>query len=286
MDIGVLHPGEMGVTVANSLVQAGHHVHWAAQGRGARTRARADSIGLIEAPTVASMVERCQLMVAVCPPQFAEALAVQISLLGFAGTYVEANALSPQRVRRIGRQCHEAGMTFVDGSLIGPPAWQAGTTTLHLSGAHAGVVADCFVGGNLATSITGPEIGQASALKMCDSAFNKGMLAVLYRTLATAEVLGVRGQLHEVWNDNPGGVGHISTENGRICKSALKGWRFIPEMDEVAETMEAVGQPGNLFRNLRDVYSALAEFASSSSTPTEEEVLAALLSNGVSQNRG
>ena len=286
MNIAVLHPGEIGVTVANSLLRAGHSVYWAAEGRGQATRARVEHIGLIEAPTVAAVVAHCQMIVAVCPPQFAEELSGELCELGFGGIYVDANAISPMRAKRISRQCEEAGMSFVDGSLIGPPAWHAGTTTLHLSGAHAHAVAECFVGGNLATSIAGTEIGQASALKMCDSAFNKGLLAVLYRTLAAAKVLGVSSQLHEVWNENPSGAGHVSTENGRICKSALKAWRFAPEMNEIVKTMEAIGQPSDLFQNLRDVYPSLAEFASSSRVPTEEEVLEALLSNGESQNRG
>ena len=49
MNIGVLHPGNMGVSVAASIRQGGHTVYWASQGRSADTAERAKEHGLTDA---------------------------------------------------------------------------------------------------------------------------------------------------------------------------------------------------------------------------------------------
>jgi len=205
-----------------------------------------------------------------------------------AGAYVDVNAISPQTARHLADLCARSGIDFVDGSLIGPPAWTTGTTTLYLCGPSAHRVADCFVGGHLTVVVLEAEIGAASALKMCDSAFNKGLLAVLYQTLAVAEKLGVRDQLQAIWDSNPGGAGQVSTENRRICRSARKSWRFVPEMNQVIETVRALGLKDDIFRNARDIFRPLACFDPDADLPSEAEVLAALLarSDQSSQKRG
>ena len=40
--IGILHPGQMGISLAATLQNGGHSVHWASQGRSPQTRRRAD----------------------------------------------------------------------------------------------------------------------------------------------------------------------------------------------------------------------------------------------------
>src|SRR3990172_10486988 len=50
--IGLLHPGEMGSAVGATLVSGGSRVLWASEGRGARTRQRAEEIGLEDAGTL------------------------------------------------------------------------------------------------------------------------------------------------------------------------------------------------------------------------------------------
>ena len=36
--IGILHPGEMGVSIAASAVNSGHEVYWVSMGRSEQTR--------------------------------------------------------------------------------------------------------------------------------------------------------------------------------------------------------------------------------------------------------
>jgi 3-hydroxyisobutyrate dehydrogenase-like beta-hydroxyacid dehydrogenase len=175
---------------------------------------------------------------------------------GFKGLYVDANAISPQRSIKIGRLMEAAGIDFVDGGIIGGPAWNPNATWLYLSGTHANDIAASFSKGPLETKLLGGEIGKASALKMCYAAYSKGTTALLASILATAESLDVREDLYEQWNmDNAGFADQV---NQRVTRVASKAWRFEGEMHEIAATFREAGLPGGFHEASAEVYHRLA----------------------------
>jgi len=56
-NIGILHPGEMGISIAASAINAGHQVYWLSEGRSDKTRARAEKHQIRE---IDSLVLLCQ----------------------------------------------------------------------------------------------------------------------------------------------------------------------------------------------------------------------------------
>lgn len=271
--IGFLHPGEMGISIAASAQNSGHQVYWASVGRSPATRARAEKLGLHDAQTLAQLCAECAIIVCICPPHAAETVAQQVLATGFQGHYLDANAISPQRVAAIGQMMAEA--SFVDGGIIGGPAWKPASTWLYLSGPDADTLAACFAAGPLETRVLGPETGTASALKMCYAAYSKGTTALLSAILATAENLGVRDALAEQWNhDN---AGFAAATEQRVRGVTAKAWRFAGEMDEIAATFRAAGMPGEFHQAAAEVYRCLAHFKDAPATPALDEVLAALL---------
>ena len=186
MQIGIIHPGEMGISIASSAQNSGHDVFWSSEGRGEKTRARAGKHNLQDAETIENLCGVCSIILSVCPPHAAEDVTHQVIAGGFKGLYVDANAISPQRSKSIGEAMQIAGIDFVDGGIIGPPAWERGQTWLYLSGQRADEVAACFANGPLEVKIVGEEIGKASALKMCYAAYTKGTSALLSASLAAA----------------------------------------------------------------------------------------------------
>src|SRR5438128_5813982 len=93
--IGILHPGEMGISIAASAKNSGCEVYWTSEGRSPATRERAANVGLHEAKTLGELCKQCSIIVSVCPPHAAEALADQVVNNGFHGLFVEANAIAP-----------------------------------------------------------------------------------------------------------------------------------------------------------------------------------------------
>ena len=166
LNIGFLHPGEMGISLAASAQNTGHVAYWVSEGRSQQTQDRAAKLNLLDAHTLEALCEVCPIIVSVCPPHAAEDVADDVVKASFGGIYLDANAISPRRTLKIGQMMEDAGIKFVDGGIIGMPAWESGRTWLYLSGKERQDIAACFEGGPLETEVLGEEIGKASALKM------------------------------------------------------------------------------------------------------------------------
>lgn len=271
---GIIHPGNMGVFIAAAVKGSGHQVLWASEGRSPQTLERASSIGLLDAGTLAELCGTCSVLLSVCPPHAAEHVAEQVLSHSFGGLYLDANAISPQRAERIGRRMLQAGVTFVDGGIIGGPAWSPGGTWLYLSGPQAEAVASLFSKGPLQVEVIGQDVGKASALKMCYAANTKGTTALLCAVLAAAERLGVREELQQQWTR--GEAGYAERTAQRIRNATKKAWRFAREMEEIASTFRGAGLPGEFHDGASVLYRRIAEFKDAPSIPPLGEVLAAL----------
>ena len=121
--IGILHPGEMGISIAASAINNGHRVHWVSQGRGDKTWTRAEKYKLIEIDSLSQFCQICEVIISICPPHAAEEVARSVIDAGFNGLYLDANAISPQRAIKIGQMMKGTSIQFVDGGIIGGPAW-------------------------------------------------------------------------------------------------------------------------------------------------------------------
>jgi 3-hydroxyisobutyrate dehydrogenase-like beta-hydroxyacid dehydrogenase len=282
--IGILHPGEMGVSLAASARRGGHELLWASSGRGDATRARATEHGLVDVGEPAALCARCDLIVSICPPHAAEAVAAAVVAGGFGGLFVDANAIAPARMTRIGSELAAAGIDVVDGGVIGGPAWTAGGTWLYLSGARAPEVAAAFGAGPLATEVLGPEVGTASALKMCYAATTKGTTALLAAALGSAERLGVRAALEAQWTRDEAGSAERAEE--RVRRSTRKAWRFAGEMDEIAATFASAGLPPGFHAAAGELYRRLAVYKDAPDLPGLAEVLAALVEHAAAEPDG
>jgi 3-hydroxyisobutyrate dehydrogenase-like beta-hydroxyacid dehydrogenase len=265
----------MGISVAACALRSGQQVCYASEGRSQATRARATEHALRDLGTLTELCKTCSIIISICPPHAAEEVAAQVIANGFQGLYLDANAISPQKVQRMGEKLSEAGISFVDGGIIGGPAWTPGETWLYLSGKEADRIADCFFAGPLEVSILGEQIGKASALKMCYAAYTKGTTALLSAILALAETSGVRTELSAQWErDEPGFSAQAERRARRVTARA---WRFAGEMDEIAGTFESANLPGGFHRTAGEVYRRLEHFKDAKNLPELGVVLKTLL---------
>jgi 3-hydroxyisobutyrate dehydrogenase-like beta-hydroxyacid dehydrogenase len=273
--IGILHPGEMGISIAASAINNGHQVYWLSQGRSDQTRSRAEKYHLLEISSLTELCQICEIVISICPPHAAEEVAQSVMERSFKGLYLDSNAIAPQRAIKIGRMMEANKIQFVDGGIIGGPAWTPKETLLYLSGEHADQIAAGFSNGPLETKIMGNEIGKASALKMCYAAYTKGTTALLSVILATAESLNVREELYQQWEmDEQGFSEHV---NQRVRRVTAKAWRFEGEMKEIAATFREVGLPDGIHQSAAEIYRRLATFKDARETPPLDDVLNALL---------
>jgi 3-hydroxyisobutyrate dehydrogenase-like beta-hydroxyacid dehydrogenase len=263
--VGLLHPGEMGTAVGAVLVAAGHEVLWASDGRSEATAARARAAGLADAGSVERLAARCAVVISVCPPH--AALDVASALPACDAVYVDANATSPALARRIAGAAKARG-GVVDGGIVGPPPRAPGDARLFLSGVEAPLVAALFTpGGALQPVVLGDEVGAASALKMVYAAWTKGSAALLLALRAAARGHGVEEALVEEWERSQPALPGRS--RGAAASAAAKGWRWVAEMEEIAATLAAAGQPDGFHRAAAEVYERVPR--------ADDDVLDALL---------
>lgn len=271
--IGLMHPGAMGASVGAAARGNGHIVLWASNGRSESTGVRARRANLEDAGTVSELVKASDIVLSVCPPHAAGDVASEVSQLGFTGVYVDCNAISPDRTREVRRIAEKGGAHYVDGGIIGGPAWrrEAGTR-LYLSGPRAEEVAACFAGSPLETPVISDRIGAASAIKMGYAAYTKGTTALLTAILGMVEKEGVREDLARQWGDT-----FTDQTVQRVCANTAKAWRFVGEMHEIATTFRGAGLPGGFHQAAAEVYERLATFKDQSEPPDIESVLETLL---------
>jgi 3-hydroxyisobutyrate dehydrogenase-like beta-hydroxyacid dehydrogenase len=245
--IGLLHPGEMGAMLGGALRAGGQTVLWASAGRSAATANRAGHAGLEDVGTLREVARRSDVILAVCPPHAAVSVARSLPR-SFTGIHVDANAISPTTARMIASHVGR----YVDGGIIGPPPRKPGTTRLYLSGAEAPIVADLFAGTIVDTRIVSEEAGAASAVKMAYAAWTKGTAALLLGIRAVARAEGVDQTLLDEWEIS---LSHLSEESAAAARSALtKGWRWVGEMNEIADTFVTVGLPDGFHRAAAEIY--------------------------------
>jgi 3-hydroxyisobutyrate dehydrogenase-like beta-hydroxyacid dehydrogenase len=247
----------MGVVVAETVRNSGHDVLWASAGRSDETRRRAEAAGLADAGSVGRLCEMCAVIVSVCPPEFAEPVAREVAACTFGGLYLDLNAISPERARRIASLVAAGGGSFLDGSIIGMPARTRGQTWIYVSGDSASAAARFFLGGPLEFEVLGDYVGQASALKMCFAAHSKGTTALQTAVLAAADALGVQDALNRQWARSGPNFERVVAG---IRTAAPKAWRFTGEMQEIGDTFDEAGVPRGFPAAAEKVYERVRDF--------------------------
>ena len=274
ISIGILHPGQMGSSVAAALASNAHCVSWASEGRSEASRKRASEHGFTDAVTLQQLGDSCDVLFSVCPPDQALALATTVVQAGFSGTYVDCNAISPGTGQAIAGLLADNEIEAVDGGIIGPPAWREGTTRLYLSGKQAASVAALFESSTMQAISISDDIGAASAMKMAYAGWTKGSAALLMNMYALAEQHGLGTQLEAEWTLSQPQL-HAALKNASLG-NAPKAWRFSGEMKEIAETLRQADLPAGAFDAAACTYQALAGFKTVDS-PQTADVINALL---------
>lgn len=246
MAIGLLHPGAMGAAVGAVLRAKGETVLWASAGRSDATAVRAGEAGLEDVGTVEELGRRSDVVLVLCPPAAAVEVARSVPRTG--AVYVDANAVSPATARTI------AGIVgrYVDGGVVGPPPRDRGTTRFYLSGGEAPRVAELFAGTIVDARVVSEDVAAASAVKMAYAAWTKGTAALLLAIRALARAEGVEETLLEEWGLS---LPELPERSQAAARSALgKGWRWVGEMHEIADTFTASGLPDGFHRAAAEIY--------------------------------
>jgi 3-hydroxyisobutyrate dehydrogenase-like beta-hydroxyacid dehydrogenase len=246
--VGLLHPGRMGVFLATRMRARGASVLWCSEGRSGETAARAREAGLLPVRTMAELIERATVVMSVCPPALAEAVADSVVHHGYRGLFVEANSVSPARFARIRDRLSATRITVVDAAVVGPPPGPTAVERLYLAGGEVPVrrVADLFPpdeGSGVEVIDLQRPAGAASALKAAHVTYQRGVRALAALSLALADEHDVTAALLAEAGRRPRSA---LTEPDHLPRVAARAGRGVAELAEAADALRAAGLPADL----------------------------------------
>lgn len=249
----------MGHAVGRSLVRNGLNIVTSLEGRSERTKALAESAGFSDLGSLPAVMAEADLVLSIMPPSAAVGVAQSVaSAMREANRtplYADCNAISPSTTSRIGAVISECGASFVDAGIIGPPPGKGKQPTrFYVSGPQAEALAaiDCD---GISVRQMGPEIGRASAIKMCYAAITKGSWTLYAAALTTAEIMGLTDlYLKELESSRP----HVADEMRRMVpRLPVDAGRWIGEMEEIAATLGGAGLPRGFHEGAAELFRLL-----------------------------
>ena len=245
--IAVIAPGDMGSGVGQALAKAGHDVVTTLAGRSEASRARAERCGFRDLPDLDQVVGEAALILSILPPASAmdlvEQVAAAMARTGARPAYMDCNAVSPATAAPIADVIGATGATFIDCGIIGlAPGKGPQPTRFYISGADLSPAVALAVEGIIVKGV-GAEIGRASALKMLYAGLNKGRFSLLATMATAAAAMDLLDELGEelafsqkdTWSYMQSGISRLPADSER----------WWPEMEQIAETLEAAGVTGD-----------------------------------------
>ncbi|MDP2662728.1 MAG: DUF1932 domain-containing protein [Dehalococcoidia bacterium] len=280
--VGIISPGHMGTAIGRMLRDHGIRVLTCLDGRSELTRLRALEAGFGEAPGYDRLVTEIDLLLSVVVPSeavsVAKLVAGSLRRTGARPVYADCNAISPQTVAEIARVITEAGSSFIDAGVIGPPPSERGDTRLYCSGPDCSAL-EAMGKFGLDIRVVGPLAGQASGLKMVYAASTKGTTALWTELLVAAKALGLDEALANEFSMSRSDISRRLMDG--IPSMPRRSRRWVGEMEEIAATFEGLGLTPLMLQGAAAMFrlvgeTALADQTSRQPDPSLEAVLEAL----------
>ena len=271
-NIGVMSPGDMGQAVALQLKQKGFNVCTALDKRSTRSKTLAQQAGLTDLGSIGKLIETCEVILSIMNPgaalDFAGELAQALGVSRRKPLLVDCNAIAPGTLQAINAKITAAGGRCADAGIIGPPPRGNAKMWLYVSGAEAREL-EQLATSQITVRVLSERLGDASAIKMCYAAMNKGMIAMILELLIAARRLGVDAALEAQLKETHSDV--YDRIIGALPVMPAKAYRWVPDMLQIAQTFEAAGMTPRIFQGAADMYEFIAATTLGKETPENRD---------------
>lgn len=284
--IAIMSPGNMGSAVGAVLGQNGYDVITCLAGRTDYTRNLAAQAGMGDRQSLDALVGEADLVLSILDPAKAVPVAGEIAAAmercGARPAYADCNATSPATAGQLQGIVEGAGAAFIDVGIIGGAPKEDGPGPMFCTSGPHGALMGELDGKGIRILDVGPDIGQGSAIKICNGAWNKGAFALYTAVMMAAEHYGFVGHLRPRLPGSQAGT--VELIDDAILRLPSLSGRYIGEMEQVAETFASIGLPpgmhqaaAELFRLLNDTPLAGERRDEIDPDRTTEDVLAILV---------
>jgi len=254
----IIGSGAMGSAVAKRLIDRGVTVLTHLEGRSEQTIARAMAAGMV--PVGRQELTKAELILSIVPPaqaiKVAEFVADISSRMPAPPPFIDLNAIAPKTMQALAARFDGSGVEVLDGAIIGgPPVPGKSGPTIYISGDRAErsrLLDDC---GLRIRRLDGP-LGAASALKMCYAGINKGFIGLGTAMLLAASRSGAAESLKAELSESLPDVDRKLSKS--IPDMYPKAYRWVAEMQEIADFLGEDDPAATIFRGMADLFSRMA----------------------------
>lgn len=264
--LGFIGFGEAAFHIAKGLTGAGlggikaFDLMASDPGLGPLVAQRAAGAGVALLPSLAELLEACDLVLCATSAKYALAIAREAAASVHPGlVYADLNSASPGTKKDIAALMATAGALFADVAVMELVPPHGHKVPLAVSGTGARAFLEGLTPYGMRISLIEGEAGSSSALKMLRSIFMKGMTALLLETLTAGRKAGVDRQIMESISATIGSRPLEETATMLITRTAIAAERRVAEMGEVLDTLAEMGLDSTASQATKAKLQALAE---------------------------
>jgi 3-hydroxyisobutyrate dehydrogenase-like beta-hydroxyacid dehydrogenase len=254
----------MGASFAKSLIGNGIPVFTSLEGRSDLTKLRAEETGIQDAGSIDALVVQTDILLSVLTPSEAVAVAKKVAeglkRTGSTVVFADCNAIAPQTVVAMSAQIADLGGVFVDAGIAGRRIYCSGPDTAAF---------ESLRDYGLDITRVGPNIGQASGLKMLHSTTTKGTRAMWLELLLAARMMGLSEALAEEFA--AGGIMVKPELIEFISHEPKRAKRMVGELEEAALTYEGLGLTPKMLHGAADMHRLISETPLADQSPREKD---------------
>ena len=258
--VAILSPGDMGHAVGRALGENGLDIITCLADRSERTRGLAREAGFRDVSSYEDLVAEADLLLSILVParavDTARSVAEAVRATGSELVYADCNAVSPMTTKEIDTIVTSAGSAYIDASIIGGPPGRGGAPRFYAAGADTAPLQE-LNGKGIEVKPMGPEVGRASAIKMCYAGLTKGTSALHVAVLCSAASLGVSKELEQEFENSQSDT--LARMRSGLPHIAIPAARWIGEMEEIAASFEHAGSSPHFHQGAADIYRLLSK---------------------------
>lgn len=246
--IGFIGFGEAGSAIAKGLRQAGagsvfaYDAAISTPAQAERLRTRATDAGIPLFASLAELAEKCEILISAVVANVAVEVAKKTAPhIKPRHLYVDINSVSPVVKQEIDGIIAAAGGVFVEAAVMDAVPPNGHRVPMLLCGKAAERFAEAMRPFGMTLDVMGEAVGPASATKMFRSILIKGLESLILESLIGANRYGVEARVLASVGKSFPGLDWAAVAHYLMGRNAIHGERRAHEMDEVAETLRALG---------------------------------------------
>ena len=225
-------------------------------------RKRIQSVGFKPASSLENALEGIDWVISLVTADQAAIVCEQVcSSIRSKFTYLEMNSCSPGTKRSNAQMISDAGGVLADVAIMSPVNPSRIETPLLVSGPSAGDCVSFLNHFGYNASLCGPDVGQASSLKMTRSIMIKGVEALSAECFLTAQRLGIQPEIVASLTKSFDGLDWLTRGGYNLERMSKHGIRRAAEMREVVATIQETGLSADMTRSTVEWQQRIGDLA-------------------------